>query len=138
LKAQFYEPDVGYENLWVLPSGAADTYVVESIPFFVYNISLKDVVRAMVDDKRNDVVTFERLVEKSGHKTIRVRPDHFTLSDENGADLLKTIELIGCEFEILPPRLVAIDVPDEQKKGQIVTFLTKAALPWEYADPSGA
>ena len=136
MKVQFYEADVGYENIWASPSDDA-AYVIESIPFFVYNVSLKDVVLTHPsEDERPDLVSFERVLKKSGHKTIRARPNQFNLSDTKGGQLLAAIDKTGCKFETRPPRLIAIDVPSNTVLDRITAFLTNARVPWELADPA--
>jgi hypothetical protein len=135
VKVQFYEPDVGYENIWASVSDAPDAYVIESVPFFVYDISLKDVVLTKPHGETG-VISFERIVSKSGHKTVRARPDQFTLNDPEGRDLLSKIRSAGCEYETLPPHLVAIDAPSDSALANIIGILTNATIPWEYADPA--
>ncbi len=46
VKVQFYDPVVGYENIWATPLGDG-TYRLENPPFFVYDVSFDDVVSAI-------------------------------------------------------------------------------------------
>ncbi|HSU30874.1 MAG TPA: DUF4265 domain-containing protein [Bryobacteraceae bacterium] len=135
VKVQFYEADVGYENIWASAAEGPDAYIIESVPFFVYDISLKDIVLT----KRNEetgVISYKRMLSKSGHKTVRARPDQFILDSPDGKAFLSRLRSLGCEFETLPPRLVAIDVPSDLALKNVIGYLTDAAIPWEYADQS--
>jgi hypothetical protein len=51
-KIRFYDADVGYENLWAEKSAHQnDAYVIKSIPYFIYEISVDDVVKAITDEE---------------------------------------------------------------------------------------
>jgi len=76
VKAQFYDKDVGYENLWAAPLGD-NLYRLESIPFFIYGISLHDVVLGLPNEE--GILVFSELIKPSGNKTLRARPKQFTV-----------------------------------------------------------
>lgn len=61
IKVRFYDPDVGYENLWTEKSGE-DLYVIQSIRYFIYDISVGDVVRAEAVEN-GSVLALSRRVE---------------------------------------------------------------------------
>jgi hypothetical protein len=131
-KIRFYDPDVGYENLWA-EKDAAGLYVIKSVPYFVYDISVGDTVRAS-ENNTDQVLSFSERVSHSGHTTVRVRPETFTLSDEDGKALLKSLRSFGAVVETLPPRLVAVDIPDKVQARSITDYLTSRSIPWEWAD----
>ena len=133
-KIRFYDADVGYENLRAEKKNE-DLYVIKSIPYFIYNISIDDVVRVHRDET-DHVLCFSELVEPSSHKTIRVRTTDFTLDDERGDALLDAIEDFGCDLETLPPRLIAVDLPSESVAKAVTEFLTRSSFRWEWAKPS--
>ncbi len=133
VKVQFYEPDVGYEKLWARPSGG-ELYELESVPFFVYGVSLHDIVRALPDQE--GWLQFLEVVKPSANRTIRVRPDTFTLTDRQGEDLLKKLERFGCRTETRQPRLIAVNIPPDINPHGITDYLTSSGIPWEYANPT--
>jgi Domain of unknown function (DUF4265) len=131
-KIKFYDKDVGYENLWAekLEDGL---YNIQSIPYFIYNLSVDDIVRAQPDDNE---LLFVEVVKHSDHKTIRVRPKTFTLDDKEGTTLINDLEKLGCIVETLPPRVIAVDIPPHVPAGAISKYLIARSIPWEWADPS--
>lgn len=133
-KIRFYDADVGYENLWAERAvDHNDAYVIKSVPYFIYEISVDDLVKAR-EDETDNVLSYIETLRHSSHRTIRVRPKTFTLDQELGKKLIRELEKLGCITEELPPRLVAIDVPDEKTAISVSSFLTQESLPWEWAD----
>jgi hypothetical protein len=131
-KVRFFDADVGYENLWA-EKRDADLYVIKSIPYFIYDISVEDVVR-VAKDEADQTLCFSELVTHSEHSTIRVRPKDFTLDQQEGEELLRKIKSFGAVTETLPPRLVAVDIPSCGDVEPLTRFLTESHIPWEWAD----
>ena len=130
--------DAGPEDewIWAEPLGAG-RFRVESPPFFAYGLSHGDVVRAEGPADLPRVVDVER---KSGHRTMRVALDPDLVPERSEVRrFLAVIEGLGCVVEMLPPKLVAIDVPPEAEVGEVVRRLEEArtseTLIWEWADP---
>jgi hypothetical protein len=133
VKVQFYDTDVGYENLWATPV-EGDLYRLESVPYFIYNISLGDLVSARPNEQGR--LQFVQLVMPSGNRTLRARPEDFTIVEARGRHFLTTLKSYGCDIEVLEPRLIAIGVPKETGLDAITEFLTAEGVPWEYANPA--
>src|SRR5919204_6259002 len=74
VRIHFYEPDVGYENLLAKPL-TENLYKIESVPFFVYDIAVGDIIRALADQEGYLEPT--QIVQHSGNKTLRARADRF-------------------------------------------------------------
>lgn len=107
-------------------------YRIDNVPFFAYNVSLGDVVEA----RGKRLPRVRRVVEKSGHRTVRVvLPEEEGLEGPTARPLIQAIERLGCQFEGFAPMLLAIDVPPEVKIDQVVSTLEQAGVEWEYADP---
>jgi hypothetical protein len=130
--------DAGPEDewIWAEPLGAG-RFRVESPPFFAYGMSHGDVVRAEGPPDIPRVVDVER---KSGHRTMRVALDPDCSPDRSEVrGFLAGVEELGCVVEMLPPKLVAVDVPPEADVGEVVRRLEDARgrgiLIWEWADP---
>jgi len=133
-KIRFYDADVGYENLWAEKSSHQnDAYVIKSIPYFIYEISVDDVVKAITDEE-DGVLSYAETLHHSPRRTIRVRPDSFTLEEERGQELIRQLEAFGCQTEELAPHLIAVDVPEENTAVSVSSFLIREKLPWEWAD----
>src|SRR5689334_7834646 len=61
-------PPVNEESIWCLPQ-ERDVFQVDNIPFYAYDISLEDKIRA---DVQRGVLRFEKLLAPSKNTTIRV------------------------------------------------------------------
>ncbi len=124
--------------LWAEPLGSG-RYRVESCPFFAYGISRDDVVRAQ-DGAGQEAPRLEDVIEKSGHRTLRLALDaKVELADANVQGLLERLLELGCTHETLRPKLVAIDLPAPVDVVIVAELLQAAAadgaIVWEWADP---
>lgn len=156
VKIAFADMDGTVETLWASVVGH-DWYRVENTPFFIYGVSLGDVVQASwrPEDLRQEeggVPYFERVVEKSGNRTLRLAlvravgddddpeadftPACTVDSDEGRATLDRLGEL-GCSCERFPPYLLAINVPAGVPLDPVMGFLESTGLKWENGDPRG-
>lgn len=132
-KVQFYDPDVGYENLWATDIGNG-LYRIESVPFFVYGISVGDIVSAKPDaDGRLEFVAVE---STSKNRTLRARAEGFAVTDQKGKNLTEKLDSLGCKTETLKPRVIAISVPPEVNLQAVTSLLNSEGINWEYANPT--
>jgi uncharacterized protein DUF4265 len=124
------------EWLWAEPLGSG-RFRVESTPFFAYGLSHGDVV---VADERSDLAHLEGVERKSGHRTLRVALDgDFDLDRGEIQRLLDGLLSLGCTYEAMPPKIVALDVPPEVEVAEVIarlqTQVHDGVLVWEWADP---
>lgn len=133
IKIQFYDSDVGYENLWAADLGNG-FYRIESVPFFIYGISVGDIVSAKLDADRR--LEFEAVQSTSKNRTLRARPEEFNVSDQQCKDLTRELDSLGCTTETLKPRIIAISVPPGINLQVVTNILTSAGIAWEYANPT--
>jgi hypothetical protein len=124
------------EWLWAEPLGSS-RFRVESTPFFAYGLSHGDVVRA---DERSDLAHLEEVERKSGHRTLRVALDgEFDLDRGEVQRFLDGLLSLGCTYEAMPPKIVALDVPPEVEVAEVIARLQAqvrdGVLVWEWADP---
>lgn len=124
--------------LWAEPLGSG-RFRVESCAFFAYGVSRDDVVRA-VAAAGEDAPLLEDVVEKGGHRTLRLALDPAVeIADGTIQALLERVLELGCTHEALRPKLVAIDVPPEVDVAAVAELLqalvAERALLWEWADP---
>lgn len=124
--------------LWAEPLGSG-RYRVESCPFFAYGVSRDDVVRA-TEPSRDEAPRLEDVLEKGGHRTLRVALDpEVDVTDGAVQGLLERLLELGCTHETLRPKLVALDVPPEVDVTIVAELLQALAddrtILWEWADP---
>ena len=124
------------EWLWAEPLGGG-RFRVESAPFFAYGLSHGDVVRA---GEPGDMPRVESIEHKGGHRTMRVALDpEWEPERPEVSAFLQGLEGIGCAVEMLPPKIVALDVPPEVDVAEVVRRLQEALRTgiaiWEWADP---
>jgi hypothetical protein len=102
------EPGVTSETMWaeVLPDG---NYQLKSIPAWVSGISLDDVVAAR---ERGSETWYHAVRQRGGHSTYRV-----AFQDPDGLQRpqpdFDRLRNLGCNYERVSPRIVALDVPAE-------------------------
>jgi hypothetical protein len=130
-KVQFYEEDVGYENLWASRVKGSN-YRLESIPFFVYGVAQHDVVAAKPDPEGR--LVFLSVVESSGNRTLRARCDDLDkdLNRKNG--IIAALATMNCGVEELRS-LLAINAPPEVDLAPVTAYLLREGLSWEYGHP---
>lgn len=133
VKVQFYDSSIGYENIWAAPLGGG-TYRLENPPFFIYDISLHDVVAATPDE--DGWLQFLAVVKRSGNLALRARSSALVGDLAQRAEIENHIRGLGCVVEEHRERLLAISVPPTVHLEDITSYLTKAGLSWEYGYPS--
>jgi hypothetical protein len=124
--------------LWAEPLGSG-RFRIESCPFFAYGVSRDDVVGA-VETAGEDAPRLEDVLEKGGHRTLRLALDpRIDLADSSVQGLLERLLELGCTHEALRPKLVAIDVPPQVDVAVVAQLLQalvqEGTLLWEWADP---
>ena len=108
------------ENLWAMALGS-NRYRIDNIPFYVYGISLNDVVRAEETDGR---LVFCEVVSRSGHSTYRVLiKDSAGINSADFKGRWRALEELGCTREIAKSRWIAIDIPPETDVLSVYRFL---------------
>ena len=122
------------ETLWAFDLGD-DRYRIDNLPYFAYGVSWNDVVLAPVDhgDGRP---TFEKVVEKSGNRTIRI---FFETPVEDGSDsqkLLDDLVALSCEYEGANRKYIVINIPKDVDLQMVTEIVTGSGVQWEYADPT--
>lgn len=126
--------EVDVETLWAHDLGS-DQYKIDNCPFFAYGVSLHDIVLAPVDAAESQPV-FERIVSKSGNRTVRVFFDP-PVKDGNSSDrTLQGLVALGCGYEGANPSYVAVNVPSSVDLLAVCDYLSAAEVQWEHCDPT--
>ena len=128
-KIAFSDDDGNVETLWAIDLGNG-RYRLDSSPWYQYRVSWKDVVTAQPDS--GGQLCFAGVVEKSGHRTIRVLFEQPT--GENNLILDGLVEL-GCTYEGAYSKLFAIDIPPAVDLEKVRHCLIANKAQWEHADP---
>lgn len=119
------------ETLWASPLGR-DAWSLDNSPFEAYSLSWLDTVHAPPDPELG-MPLVERVVAKSGHRTVRaVAPSRA----RGERDVARPMRALGCTTEDVDGVLFAIDVPAEVDLGEVARALTDADIVWEHADPT--
>ncbi len=124
-----FRTDDDVETLWAEPLGD-DRYRIDNTPFYAYGVSWRDVVLA--EPQAGAFPIFASVVEKSGHRTVRV-----IVTDAGALERLQSgILALGCTFEGAWQELICIDVPPEVDLESVRQFLIASPFEWEHADPT--
>jgi len=100
----------GGESLWARPMGD-DRYAIENIPFYAYDLNYGDIVeaRAAAPELKPSVL---RVVERSGHRTIRVFFQD-SVTEEERTRHLRSLDDMHVTFERCKERYYALDLAPE-------------------------
>ena len=113
--------------LWASDLGNGH-YKLENIPL-QDGVSYQDVVEAVFED--DGMLTFKRVVKKSGHRTI-----HVSLEQNATKEFTDSIIALGCSIEGAIPTFLSIDIPPAIELGTVTNHLTDMGVEWEYGDPT--
>lgn len=126
----------GYvETLWAQRVVEGENrFRLDNAPFFEYRVSADDIVEGVsISDGMYD---FVRVVERSGNRTVRVMFQDDTLGTPFGHRVLDQIKAMGCTYEGMFKKVLAVTVPPEVSLDDVASYLTSTELRWEYADPT--
>ena len=133
VKVSFRDEDGDVETLWAVRLGP-NRYRLENVPVFQYGVSWSDVIEAVEEGggERGGSPFFTRVLEKSGHRTVRVLLDE---EREDGDVFFTTLVRFGCTIERATPRLLAISVPPSADLRAVAQHLVVSDVDWEPTDP---
>ncbi len=114
-------PEVSAESVWAKPTGAADEYIVDNIPFFIREATIGDTLKAL---KVEGVLWFDSLQQRSGNSLIRVVFFEKSLKEKIN-DKLKAL---GCSTEYSKDHsLLAVNIPAEVDLSDVQAYLQSEA-----------
>ena len=128
VKVAFRDDSGDIETLWAFDLGDG-TFRLDSTPWYQYDVSYQDIVAAKPTE--DGMLFFDRVIAKSGYRTLRVRSD-----SPVPAALLEALVSLGCSYEGAKPTFIAVDVPPGVDLDAPVSLMTSSGLEWEYADPT--
>ena len=124
------------ETLWATPLGD-DRYQLDNSPFYAYSVSWQDVIYAPFNPDEQ-FPTFQRVVSKSGHRTVRILFDEPVADGSSSQQTLQQLVALGCSYEGATRRFICLDIPREVDLERIRQFLIQHSLRFEHADPTYA
>lgn len=98
-------PPVAVETVWAAPTGVANEYVLDNVPFFVPVATIGDTVRVQFMDGN---LWFQSVARRSSHSLVRL-----VFFDRNAVRrVVEHLQLMGCGVEFLSEHsLLAVDIP---------------------------
>lgn len=110
-------PPVTIETLWA--NAISDgSYEIDNIPFYARDVNWKDRVSATCSE--DGMLTFERVLNRSGHSTIRI----IALMKSEMPSIQKEIESLRCTWEGSDvPSLISVDIPPTVKISDVRKIL---------------
>ncbi|MBI2479256.1 MAG: DUF4265 domain-containing protein [Planctomycetia bacterium] len=125
--------EVHVETPWAIPV-TTNQYKLDNCPFYAYRVSWGDIVEALPQED-GGFPLFVRVVQKSGHRTVRVILDRPSDKSEDSQRVLDTLNKMGCTYERANPTYIVVDIPPEVELQAVAEYLTNTGHNWEYADP---
>jgi len=122
------------ETLWAYDLGD-DQYKLDNCPFYAYGVSLHDVVYAPFDADEGRA-TFQRVVSKSGNRTVRVVFDPPIEPGNRSDEVLKGLVALGCDYERANSKYVVVNTPSGVELTAVRDYLVECDATWEHADPT--
>ena len=109
VKVVLIGPDGQVETPWARALGN-DQYELDNTPWFTYGLSLHDIIQARAP-ATGELPEFIRVVRKSGYRTIRLILDPPADSSSESQAILDRLRELGCSYEGMNNRLIAIAIP---------------------------
>jgi len=122
------------ETLWATSLGG-DQYKLDNSPFYAYSVSWEDIVYAPYDPSE-ERPRFQRVVKKSGNRTVRVMFDPPVESGNPSDQMLQGLVALGCSYEGANRGYMSINIPPEVELQHVREYLIAKEAKWEHADPS--
>jgi hypothetical protein len=123
---------ITHEGLWAFDLGDG-RYRLDNSPFYCYGYSWHDIIAA-TQETSDDLPTVQRVITKSGHRTIRIayEPNERKLVETT----LARLQQLGCTFEGAFSRLYSVDIPPGVELSGVRDILIASEVTWEHADPT--
>lgn len=123
-----------FENVHALSVGA-DLYRIDNSPFYAYDLSYRDTVRA---ERSQGRLLFKETVARGGHSTYRVKLEEGN-SHEDFLARFEALSALGVTFEGTSRskrHLYAMDVPPEVDVQRVYDVLTRGEEDsfWEFEE----
>jgi hypothetical protein len=118
------------ETLWA-------TDQLNNSPFYAYSVSWQDVVFAP-HDPAEGFPTFQRVLRKSGNRTVRVLLSEPAQPGNTSDAVLDGLVALGCDYEGANRTYISVNVPPTVVLDHVRDYLVRSGVQWEHADPTYA
>ena len=128
-------PPVGSERVWAVPLGD-DRYCIDNAPWFVRDLAVGDIVRAIPEGPRSNPV-FRDMLRPSEHVTIRLVCFRDGALEGDLARALEPFTKLGVYGEgVKQYRMLALDIEPTAPMEHVVALLRGGAAEgwWEYEE----
>jgi hypothetical protein len=120
------------ESLWAQDLGQ-DRYRIANCPFFVDGVSLHDIILA---PRSRGIPTFERVLSKSGNRTIRILLEKRVAPGNSSERIVKELASLGCGYESADRTFIAVNIPARLPLSILYCYLDEQGVTWQPADPT--
>ena len=134
IRTTYDDGSADVETPWAHDLGN-DRYKLDNLLWFAYGISWHDVVLAPFDPDEGRPV-FERVVEKSGHRTVRIIFPEGLAPGSPAESIKEHLLSLGCSFEGMNHRLFSFNIPPGVLLEDVRAYLIEQDAQWEHADPT--
>lgn len=116
------------ESMWATAIGG-DEYALRNVPFFAYDVSYGDTVRA---ESGREWLMVTAVIGRSGHSTYRL----FVSKDDAFAESWSDLQRLGCSYERVTEHHYAVDVEPEADIYKVYEILEKgkSAGVWDFEE----
>lgn len=130
--------DVDTESPWALDLGN-DHYQLKNFPFFFYGLSYDDIFEAKLSAEYEDDPRpyFTRVIEKSGHRTVRIFLKNSIQDSDEARQLLDRLKALNCGYEGNGRTFFAVNIQPHyafEAAMNLIENSTEVEM-WEMADP---
>ena len=74
-------------------------YQLKNFPFYAYGVSYDDIVEARIKFDDDPYPYMTKVLEKSGHRTLRIMLDETIKESERSRQILDDLEAMDCGYE---------------------------------------
>lgn len=135
VKLEMHDSDGFVETAWAQRTDPnRDEFRLDNNPFYAYRVSAGDVVEG--EPIAPGMYRFVRVVRPSGNRSIRVAFETFKAGAPEGQPILTGLKSLGCDYEGMFDRVIAVNIPPHVDLARIADFLTDTGIRWEYANPT--
>jgi len=112
-------------------------YQLKNFPFYAYGVSYDDIVEAHVKYEDDPYPYFSKVLEKSGHKTLRIMLDESIKDSKHSVAILENLSSMNCGYEgTNGEKYFVINVQPHCDFDAVREYLNAENIMWEYADPT--
>jgi hypothetical protein len=135
VKLEMRDSDGFVETAWAQRTDPdRDEFRLDNNPFYAYRVSAGDVVEGELIVP--GLYRFVRVVHPSGNRSVRVAFETFKADAPEAEPILTGLKSLGCDYEGMFGRVIAVNIPPHVKLAEVADFLTGTGIRWEYANPT--